>query len=122
MRWCSVGRFRPRSELRSRFVLLLKLGCVPHRGWLIRHSGIHRRLNAAWASALRIPVDDAYGLVHIPDNAGHHLSQDDPEEMDEYSLRVSYLCKAATKVYGNRCHAYGGIAPSRLTCSSYLDY
>ncbi|WP_369124887.1 inovirus-type Gp2 protein [Pseudomonas sp. RTB3] len=45
--------------------------------------------------------------MHIPDNAGYHLSQDDPAEMYQYFLRVSYLCTSATKVYGSRCHVFG---------------
>ncbi|WP_375154765.1 inovirus-type Gp2 protein [Pseudomonas sp. PDM25] len=46
-------------------------------------------------------------MVHIPANATFHLSQDDSGEMDRYFYRVSYLCKAETKDYGNRCRAFG---------------
>lgn len=68
---------------------------------------LYSRIQSACTSALRIPFDDADGLVHIPDKATFHLSQDDPAEMDRYFHRVSYLCKAATKDYGSRCRAFG---------------
>ncbi|WP_439868022.1 YagK/YfjJ domain-containing protein [Pseudomonas syringae] len=51
------------------------------------------RLRAAWASALGIPVDDTNGLVHIPDNAGYDLSQDDLAELDRYFRRASHPCQ-----------------------------
>ncbi|MBV7515678.1 inovirus Gp2 family protein [Pseudomonas sp. PDM25] len=46
-------------------------------------------------------------MVHIPANATFHLSQDDSGEMDRYFHRVSYLSKAETKEYGQRCRAFG---------------
>ncbi|WP_416151994.1 YagK/YfjJ domain-containing protein [Pseudomonas sp. MH9.2] len=108
VRWCWVREIGQEGRLHYHFVLLLNWDAYHTVGrFHSAQQNTYSRLNAAWASALRIPVDDAYGLVHIPDNAGHHLSQDDPEEMDRYFLRVSYLCKAATKVYGNRCHVFG---------------
>lgn len=67
----------------------------------------YNRIQVAWASARRIPFEDADGLVHIPANATFHFSQDDPAEMDRYFHRVSYLCKAATKDYASRCRAFG---------------
>ncbi|TPG83207.1 YagK/YfjJ domain-containing protein [Pseudomonas mandelii] len=64
-------------------------------------------IQEAWASALRIPVDDANGLAYIRANAKYHLSQDDSQAMDRYFHRVSYLAKARTKVYGDRHRAFG---------------
>ena len=67
---------------------------------------LYSRIQAAWASALKIPFEEADGLVHIPANATFHLSQDDPEEMDRYFHRVSYLGKAETKDCANRCRVF----------------
>jgi hypothetical protein len=50
---------------------------------------IYSRIHAAWASALGMPIDDVNGLVHIPENAGYHLSQDDPVVMYRYFVRVA---------------------------------
>jgi hypothetical protein len=68
---------------------------------------LYSRIQASWASALKIPFEEADGLVHIPANATYHLSQDDPGEMDRYFRRVSYLCKAETKDYSSRCRSFG---------------
>lgn len=68
---------------------------------------IFNRLVEAWASALRLSVDEASGLVHIPDNSAYHLHRDDEREQRELFFRASYLCKAATKAYGDGQHGFG---------------
>jgi hypothetical protein len=65
------------------------------------------RLHEAWASALGLPVDAVAGLVHIPENPYYHLHRDDPESVALFFYRASYLCKAATKVYGDGGHGFG---------------
>lgn len=65
------------------------------------------RLQEAWASALSLYVQFARGLVEIPDNARYVLTRHDREGLDEFIYRASYLCKAATKVYGDGCHSFG---------------
>ncbi|MCS9525298.1 inovirus Gp2 family protein [Pseudomonas aeruginosa] len=64
------------------------------------------RLQEAWASALQLSVDQVDGLVHITDNATYRIYQNVPDgkldELPELFRRASYLCKAATKSYGNR--------------------
>lgn len=65
------------------------------------------RLHEAWASALGLPVSAVSGLVHIPDNAYYFLRRDDQDSMADFFYRASYLCKAATKAYGNRGHGFG---------------
>lgn len=65
------------------------------------------RLQEAWASALGISVSSVTGLVEIPRNPLYYVRRDDPASMAELFYRASYLCKAATKSYGNGCHAFG---------------
>ncbi|PNY78674.1 hypothetical protein C1751_03145 [Pseudomonas fluorescens] len=64
-----------------------------HTVWRFQseRESLYSRIQAAWASALRIPLEQGDGLVHIPANAAFHLSQDDAEEMARYFQRVSYL-------------------------------
>ena len=108
VRWCWVREIGQEGRPHYHFVLLLNKDAYHTVGrYHSAQENTHSRIHAAWAGALRIPVDDANGLVHIPDNAGYHLSLDDPAELDRYFRRVSYLCKAATKVYGNRCRVFG---------------
>lgn len=65
------------------------------------------RLEEAWASALGLPVEAVRGLVEIPSNSTYYLRRDDPQGLNEFFYRASYLCKAATKVYGDRQHGFG---------------
>ncbi|HCT4817286.1 inovirus Gp2 family protein [Pseudomonas aeruginosa] len=90
-----------------------------HLVFLLNHDAYHRpgrmqstrrnlvaRLQEAWASALQLSVDQVDGLVHITDNATYRIYQNVPDgkldELPELFRRASYLCKAATKSYGNR--------------------
>jgi hypothetical protein len=65
------------------------------------------RLNEAWASALALPGNAVSGLVHIPDNAYYFLHRDDHGSIADFFYRASYMCKAATKTYGNGGHGFG---------------
>lgn len=65
------------------------------------------RLHEAWASALGLPVSAVSGLVHVPDNAYYFLRRDDQASIAAFFFRASYMCKAATKVYGNGGHGFG---------------
>lgn len=65
------------------------------------------RLEEAWASALGLPVAAVKGLVEIPSNPTYCLRRDDPQNQAVFFHRASYLCKAATKVYGNGQHGFG---------------
>ena len=64
------------------------------------------RMGESWAGALGISVDQAGGLVNIPKNAEYRVDRYvRPGEEDELPVlfyRASYLCKVATKSYGNR--------------------
>jgi len=68
---------------------------------------IFNRLVEAWASALRLTVDESRGLVHIPENPSYYLRRDDELGQQELFFRASYLCKAATKAYGDGQHGFG---------------
>jgi hypothetical protein len=65
------------------------------------------RLVAAWASALGLSIEAASGLVEIPSNHYYHLHRDDLAGQAVFFHRTSYLCKAATKVYGDGQHSFG---------------
>lgn len=108
VRWCWVREIGQEGRPHYHCVLLLNRDAYHTVGrFQSERENLYSRIQAAWASALKISFEDADGLVHIPANATFHLSQDDSEEMDRYFHRVSYLCKAATKDYGSRCRAFG---------------
>lgn len=68
---------------------------------------MYNRLQEAWASALRLPVEIASGLVHIPHNAMYRLSRGNLQGIAAFFHRASYLCKADTKSFGNGHHGFG---------------
>jgi len=70
-------------------------------------NNMFNRLHEAWASALGLPVSAASGLVHFPDNAYYFLRRDDEGSIADFFYRASYMCKAATKAYGNGGHGFG---------------
>jgi len=65
------------------------------------------RLEGAWASALGLPVEAVRGLVEIPTNPTYCLRRNDPQSQADFFYRTSYLCKLATKVYGDGQHGFG---------------
>lgn len=69
------------------------------------------RMQEAWASALGLPDDQVDGLVHIPRNAEYRVDRyvraDDEDVLMDLFYRASYLCKAATKLYGDNHHGFG---------------
>lgn len=68
---------------------------------------LFNRLHEAWASALGLSVESVVGLVEFPKNPFYLLQRNDPESIADFFYRVSYLCKADTKVYGDGSHAFG---------------
>lgn len=68
---------------------------------------IFNRLHEAWASALGRSVEGVVGLVEFPKNPFYLLTRDDPATMADFFFRVSYLCKADTKCYGDWVHTFG---------------
>ena len=69
------------------------------------------RIEESWAGALGLPVDLMTGLVHIPKNAEYLIDrvkrQGKGDELDDLFYRASYLCKKATKSYGDRQRGFG---------------
>lgn len=68
---------------------------------------IFNRIQEAWASALARPVSDITGTVHFPLNPYYHLHSEDALGIGQFFKRASYLCKAATKEFGNGIHGFG---------------
>ncbi len=68
---------------------------------------LFNRLYKAWGSALGLPVEAVAGLVELPKNAAYVLRRDCSDDMATFFYRTSYLCKVATKQYGNWQHAFG---------------
>lgn len=68
---------------------------------------LFNRLHEAWASALGLSIESVVGLVELPENPFYLLRREDQEKLSEFFFRLSYLCKAATKYYGNGVHAFG---------------
>lgn len=64
------------------------------------------RMEGSWAGALGISADQVRGLVDITKNAEYRIDRnvhpDDVDELPELFYRASYLCKTATKRYGDR--------------------
>jgi len=70
-------------------------------------NNMFNRLQEAWASALGLSADTVRGLVEIPSNPYYVLHRDDNTSIAEFFFRASYLCKMATKSFGNGCHGFG---------------
>lgn len=74
----------------------------------LNRGNLFNRLHEAWASALGIAVESVTGLIELPKNPFYVLRKGDPESIAAFFYRVSYLCKAETKVFGDGGHAFGG--------------
>ncbi len=78
------------------------------------------RIEESWASALRLSKHEVDGLVHIPDNPTYRIDRHPRmrkvawsehkvlvDELPDLFHRASYLCKKATKSYGDRQRGFG---------------
>jgi hypothetical protein len=65
------------------------------------------RLVEAWASALGLSVEAVNGSVEVPDNPYYYLGRDDLDGLAKFFHRTSYLCKSATKYFGDGSHGFG---------------
>jgi len=69
------------------------------------------RIEQSWAGALGVSAGQVDGLVHIPKSPEYrvdrHVRRGDVDELLELFHRASYLCKVATKVYGDRQRGFG---------------
>ncbi len=68
---------------------------------------IFNRLNEAWASALGVAISDIVGLVEIPRDPSYRIGRHDKDCISDFFFRTSYLCKSATKSFGNGGHGFG---------------
>jgi len=72
------------------------------------------RMEESWAGALGLSTEQVRGLVHIPKNADYRVDREmrrgEIDELPELFYRSSYLCKVATKSYGER---HRGFSASR---------
>lgn len=73
----------------------------------IGRDNLYNRLLEAWASALGITAHAAEGLVHFPGDSRFLLKREDTGALNKFFYRASYLCKAATKPFGNGVHVFG---------------
>lgn len=68
------------------------------------------RMEESWASALGVSVQHVRGRVHIPENAEYRVNREirrgKVDELPRLFYRASYLCKTATKSYGDRQRAF----------------
>lgn len=65
------------------------------------------RLEEAWASALGLPVREVEGLVEVPRKPFYRLDRGCRKGQAAFFVRSSYLCKVATKVFGDGSHGCG---------------
>lgn len=69
-------------------------------------NNLYNKLVVAWARTLRIAVEDAQTLVHIPKKQ-YRVHETDAAGLSELLYRLSYLCKAETKQYGHGKRSFG---------------
>ncbi|EIU3493819.1 TPA: inovirus Gp2 family protein [Pseudomonas aeruginosa] len=78
------------------------------------------RIEESWASALGLLMSEVDGLVHIPENPTYRIDRHPRmrkvawsehkvlvDELPDLFYRASYLCKKATKSYGDRQRGFG---------------
>lgn len=78
------------------------------------------RIAESWASALGLLMHEVDGLVHIPENPTYRIDRHPRirkvagadlkvlvDELPDLFYRASYLCKKATKSYGDRQRGFG---------------
>jgi hypothetical protein len=67
-----------------------------------------KRIFTSWANTLGLAETsaEAAGLVHIPASAVWHLDRGNVRELEDIFFRASYLCKAATKCFGDGQHGF----------------
>lgn len=78
------------------------------------------RIEESWASALGLSKHGVDGLIHIPDNPTYRIDRHPRmrkvagsdhkilvDELPDLFYRASYLCKKATKSYGDRQRGFG---------------
>lgn len=93
-------------------LILLNRDCYYTLGRLgSRRVNMISRIESSWAGALGVGVDQVDGLVNIPNCAefrvDRHVRHGSVNELPELFYRASYICKVATKVFGDRQRGFG---------------
>lgn len=73
----------------------------------VGRDNMFNRLVEAWSSALRLSAEAVSGLVEIPTNSSYYLNRGELEGQAAFFHRTSYLCKSATKAFGDGSHGFG---------------
>ena len=108
VRWVWVKENANACRSHFHLVILLNYSAFSTLGYLkLGRDNLFNKLIEAWSSALQVCREDTLGLVHIPANAVYCLERDLPSSCAAFFTRASYLCKAATKQYGDGSHAFG---------------
>lgn len=77
-------------------------------GSYMAEHGLARAINEAWQSALELDErGDHKGLVSYPRDSEFILTRDDERTLCHCFSRLSYLCKVASKRYGDRSRNFG---------------
>jgi len=89
-------------------VILLNADAFNCLGYFeVGRDNLFNRVMGAWASALGVNVAGCMGRVEFPRDSQFQLSRTDRQALDAFFYRTSYLCKVATKQFGNGIHAFG---------------
>ena len=99
-----------RGEVHYHFVLFLNYDAINVLGTYEEgRQNLFSKIVEAWYSALDIKSDleSTKRLVHAADNGTYYLSASEPDSVDIFFERASYLAKVATKQGGSR-HSFGG--------------
>jgi len=75
--------------------------------YVLGRDNMYNRVVEALSSALHASCAEVVTLVHFPERPVHWLRRDDPQSYADLFYRVSYFCKAETKQYQDRGHAFG---------------
>lgn len=108
VRYTWVREVSSTGRVHYHLTLLLNHDAYAHIGdFNLESNNMYSRIHKAWARALGVLMDDLVGLIHIPQNPTYLIRRDDPQSFDEAFFRSSYLCKMATKEFGQGFHTFG---------------
>ena len=105
--WCRERSTQGRVHYH--IAILLNHDAYAHIGQfsLDNKKNMFTRLHEAWASALKIYVDDVLGLIHMPDNRTYCIYRDDKTSFADAFYRISYFCKIDSKDFNSGHHSFG---------------
>jgi hypothetical protein len=108
IRFVWVREFGITGEPHYHLLILMNADAFSSLGdFVLGRDNMYNRVVEAWGSALGVPCDDIETLVHFPENPVYWLRRGDLESYQALFYRASYFCKADTKRYPDRGHAFG---------------